>query len=78
MMHFHVVNHNLSVGNIEVLGVSSSAYFQIGDTDYVALYSMFDTPPESVIVGPGAPLPEPALEDMPQVASQTGATLDVD
>jgi spore germination protein PD len=32
---------------------------QIGDTDNVALYSMFDTPPESVIVGPVAPFPQP-------------------
>jgi len=59
MIYFKVVNHLLSVGQIEVLGVSSAAMLQVGDTDNVALYSMFDTPPESVIVGPIAPFPEP-------------------
>lgn len=59
MIHFTVHNHTLTVGSIEVLGVSSAASFQIGDTDYVTLYSIFDTPPESLIVGPMAPFPEP-------------------
>jgi spore germination protein PD len=59
MLTFKVVNHALCVGNIELLGVSSASMFQIGDTDNVSLYSVFDTPPESVIVGPIAPLPEP-------------------
>lgn len=59
MIHFHVVNHCLSVGGIDVLGVSSASMLQVGDNDYVALYSMFDTPPESVIIGPLAPMPEP-------------------
>nr|WP_307468574.1 hypothetical protein [Paenibacillus harenae] len=58
-MQFKVVNHALTVGQIEILGVSSASMFQIGDTDYVTLNSMFDTPPESVIVGPMAPLPLP-------------------
>lgn len=60
MINFHVVNHCLKVGRIDVLGVSSASMLQVGDNDYVALYSMFDTPPESVIVGPLAPLPVPA------------------
>ncbi|WP_138753376.1 spore gernimation protein GerPD [Paenibacillus sinopodophylli] len=59
MLQFTVVNHQLSVGQIEILGVSSASMLQVGDTDNVALYSMFDTPPESVIVGPMAPLPLP-------------------
>ncbi|MHA7962760.1 hypothetical protein ACX93W_01360 [Paenibacillus sp. CAU 1782] len=59
MIHFHVVNHSLNVGGIDVLGVSSASMLQVGDNDHVALYSMFDTPPESVIVGPLAPMPEP-------------------
>nr|WP_245600074.1 hypothetical protein [Paenibacillus harenae] len=58
-MYFKVVNHVLSVGHIEILGVSSASMLQIGDTDNVSLYSMFDTPPESVIVGPMAPFPQP-------------------
>lgn len=59
MIRFNVVNHSLTVGQIDILGVSSASMFQIGDTDQVSLYSMFDTPPESVIVGPVAPLPLP-------------------
>ncbi|WP_442956448.1 hypothetical protein [Paenibacillus sp. YIM B09110] len=59
MIQFKVVNHALTVGQIEILGVSSASMFQIGDSDYVTLNSMFDTPPESVIVGPVAPLPLP-------------------
>ncbi|WP_176707852.1 MULTISPECIES: spore gernimation protein GerPD [Bacillales] len=58
-MHFKVVNHLLCVGQIEILGVSSASMLQVGDTDTVSLYSMFDTPPESVIVGPLAPFPLP-------------------
>lgn len=59
MIHFHVTNHSLSVGQIEILGVSSASMLQVGDTECVTLYSMFDTPPESVIVGPLAPFPSP-------------------
>lgn len=59
MLEFNVVNHVLTVGQIEILGVSSASMLQVGDTDYVTLYSMFDTPPESVIVGPLAPFPQP-------------------
>ncbi|MNH44258.1 putative spore germination protein GerPD [compost metagenome] len=62
MIYFKVVNEVLSVGQIDILGVSSSSMFQIGDTDHVSLYSMFDTPPESVIVGPLAPLSAPEVE----------------
>ncbi|MGM0880604.1 MAG: hypothetical protein ACQEXQ_06110 [Bacillota bacterium] len=59
MIHFQVINHALTVGHIELLGVSSASMLQVGDTDNVSLYSMFDTPPESVIVGPMAPFPLP-------------------
>jgi spore germination protein PD len=63
MLNFEVHNHQLCVGRIEVLGVASSSLLQVGDTNHMALYSMFDTPPESVIVGPMAPLPEPEGAD---------------
>ncbi|GGG56565.1 hypothetical protein [Paenibacillus radicis (ex Gao et al. 2016)] len=59
MIQFNVYNHALVVGSIEVLGISSSSSLQVGDTDYTTLYSMFDTPPESVIIGPLAPFPSP-------------------
>jgi len=58
-MIFYVVNYELSVGSIEVLGVSSSSLLQVGDDDTISLFSMFDTPAESMIVGPLAPLQLP-------------------
>ncbi|MEK3881586.1 hypothetical protein [Paenibacillus sp. PL2-23] len=62
-IQLHVTNHTLAVGQIEVLGVSSASMLQIGDTDRIQLNSMFDTPPESVIVGPLAPFPTPEGAD---------------
>lgn len=55
-MNLHVVNRELCVGNIEVTGVSSSSIILIGDTDSIQLNSMFDTPAESLIIGPSVPL----------------------
>jgi spore germination protein PD len=53
-MNMKVVNHALCVGDIRIVGVSSSSVFLIGDTEQIVCSSIFDTPPESVIVGPGA------------------------
>ncbi|OIJ10088.1 spore gernimation protein GerPD [Anaerobacillus arseniciselenatis] len=55
-MNFTVVNHNISVGNIDVGGVSSASIFLVGDTDTIILSCVFDTPPESLIIGPFVPL----------------------
>ncbi|MCD5325010.1 MULTISPECIES: spore gernimation protein GerPD [Pontibacillus] len=55
---FEVHNCGLHVGNIRVSGVSSSSVFLIGDNESIALSSIFDTPPESVIYGPLVPLSE--------------------
>jgi spore germination protein PD len=55
-MNFTTINHELSVGNIKVIGVASSSVFLIGDTDSICLSSIFDTPPESLIIGPFVPL----------------------
>ncbi|EGL15295.1 spore gernimation protein GerPD [Paenibacillus chitinolyticus] len=54
---FYVENKCLQVGSVYIIGVSSSSTFLIGDTDSITASSMFDTPPESVIVGPLVPLP---------------------
>ncbi|MFS0722797.1 spore gernimation protein GerPD [Paenibacillus sp. 1P07SE] len=62
-MRLQVTNHQLAVGSISLIGVSTSSMLQVGDTDQVILYSMFDTPPESVVVGPLAPLPPPDLTE---------------
>lgn len=59
-----VVNGPVNIGSIRILGVSSSSSLLLGDTESMRLYSFFDTPPESVIVGPIAPLPGLPEEDL--------------
>jgi len=59
-----VTNGPVSVGSIRLLGVSSASSLLIGDTGSMTLYSYFDTPPESVVVGPLAPMPAPPEEDV--------------
>ncbi|GIQ61944.1 hypothetical protein PACILC2_05120 [Paenibacillus cisolokensis] len=68
-MNVTITNHALCVGEIEVLGVAASSVLQIGDTDSYTLFSMFDTPPESIFVGPFAPLSLPE-ESRPQSAEE--------
>ncbi|MBD2863731.1 spore gernimation protein GerPD [Paenibacillus oceani] len=55
-MKFSVENKELTVGSIQITGVASSSVLLIGDTKVVTLSSIFDTPPESLIVGPIVPL----------------------
>lgn len=62
--NLNVVNGPIKVGSIRILGISSSASMLLGDTESIRLHSFFDTPPESVIVGPLAPLPSLPEEDM--------------
>lgn len=59
-MKFTVVNKGIQVQHIKVMGVSSSSVFIIGDTQSMTCSSIFDTPPETVIVGqpPLVPLNE--------------------
>lgn len=59
----NVYNNPVQIGSIRVLGISSSSSLLVGDTQSLTLYSYFDTPPESVIVGPLAPLPELAGDE---------------
>lgn len=56
-MMLKVENKALNVGNVKVTGVASSSIFLIGDTQVIYLSSVFDTPPESLIIGPLEPLP---------------------
>ncbi|QFT88313.1 putative spore germination protein GerPD [Bacillus sp. THAF10] len=55
-MNFQVTNHNLQVDHIDILGVSSSSLFIVGDTQTICLSSYFDTPPEGLTIGPFVPL----------------------
>jgi spore germination protein PD len=58
-LSLHVTNGPVSVGCINLVGVSSSSALLLGDTESITLYSYFDTPAESMIVSPMAPLPLP-------------------
>jgi spore germination protein PD len=55
-MILQVVNKELTVGSIRVMGVASSSVLLVGDTQVINLSSVFDTPPESLIIGPLVPL----------------------
>lgn len=59
----NVTNGPVHIGAIRVLGVVSSGSLLVGDADSLTLYSYYDTPPESLIVGPLAPLPPLPDED---------------
>lgn len=56
-MILKVENKALNVGSVKVTAVASSSVFLIGDTQVIYLSSVFDTPPESLIIGPLEPLP---------------------
>lgn len=55
-MNFHVYNRGLCVDNIRIIGISSSSVFLLGDAETFQLISAYDTPPESLIIGPFVPL----------------------
>jgi spore germination protein PD len=55
-MNFEVYNRDLCVGNIKITGVASSSLVLVGDTESIQLASTFDTPAESLIIGPFVPL----------------------
>ncbi|MED3551501.1 hypothetical protein [Cytobacillus praedii] len=55
-MNFQVYNRDLCVGTIRIVGVASSSLLLVGDTQTIQLASVFDTPPESLIIGPFVPL----------------------
>ena len=55
-MNFQVHNYILHVENIKIIGVASSSLFMVGDAETIQLASVFDTPAESLIIGPFVPL----------------------
>ncbi|MBB6676436.1 spore gernimation protein GerPD [Cohnella lubricantis] len=59
----NVSNGPVQIGVIRVTGIASSSSMLLGDTESITQYSYFDTPPESVIIGPMVPLPPPPEED---------------
>ncbi len=57
MIRMTVANRGVSVGSIRVVGLASASVLLVGDVQTIRNSSIFDTPPESVIVGPLQPLP---------------------
>ncbi|WML51530.1 spore gernimation protein GerPD [Neobacillus sp. PS3-12] len=55
-MIFEVYNRDICVDTIRVIGVASASLLMVGDTQTIQLAATFDTPPESLIIGPFVPL----------------------
>jgi len=55
-VNFNVYNRDICVDNIRVIGVASSSLLLVGDAETIQLASTFDTPAESLIIGPFVPL----------------------
>jgi spore germination protein PD len=55
-MILDVTNIDLNVGQIKIMAVSSSSVVLVGDTNSIQMYSAFDTPADSLIVGPLVPI----------------------
>lgn len=53
-MDFHVTNENICVNEIRMYVVGLGSILKVGDTQSIQLFSTFDTPPESLIIGPYA------------------------
>jgi spore germination protein PD len=53
---FQVYNRDVYVTNLEVVGVSGASLLLVGDAQTIQLASTFDTPAESLIIGPFVPL----------------------
>ncbi|MFF0825598.1 hypothetical protein ACFYU8_07790 [Brevibacillus sp. NPDC003359] len=55
-MNMKVTNKKIDVGDFSFGGVSQSSIVLIGDTDVLSCYSIFDTPPHTVIYSPQVPI----------------------
>ncbi|MDP4085054.1 MAG: spore gernimation protein GerPD [Bacillota bacterium] len=55
-MNYEVYNRDIHVENIRIIGVASASLVMVGDTETIQLASTFDTPAESLIIGPFVPL----------------------
>ncbi|MGD6801549.1 spore gernimation protein GerPD [Rossellomorea vietnamensis] len=55
-MNLQVINRELCVNSLNIEAVASSSLLLIGDANIIQLASTFDTPAESLIIGPFVPL----------------------
>lgn len=56
MINMNVTNKDVHINSLRIMGVGGSSVVLIGDTEVVTCSSIFDTPPESLIIGPIRPL----------------------
>ncbi|MGG1661656.1 spore gernimation protein [Brevibacillus sp. NRS-1366] len=54
-MIYHVTNGDICVGNLKLQEIVTGSSLFIGDTQTVTLMSIFETPPETLIVGVTTP-----------------------
>ncbi|WP_421384124.1 spore gernimation protein GerPD [Bacillus salacetis] len=55
-MNLQVINRELCVNSVKIEAVASSSLFLVGDANTIQLASTFDTPAESLLIGPFVPL----------------------
>jgi spore germination protein PD len=56
-MHYNIINGEVSVNNIDIFSLGgSSSNFMVGDIKEISLFSVFEGPPEALIVGVTIPL----------------------
>lgn len=51
-MKLNVVNKELYVGAVKIIEISGSSVFLVGDTQVVNCSSVYDSPPDSLMVNP--------------------------
>lgn len=55
-MNMKVTNKKIDIGDLSFGGVSQSSIVLIGDTDVLSCFTIFDTPPHTLIYSPQVPL----------------------
>lgn len=69
-MRYTVINGSISIGTIKCNDIATAALLRIGDSRCIQLSNIFETPPESLIVGvttPFVPEVEPRVPRIPRV-----------
>jgi spore germination protein PD len=57
-MQMTVINKEINVNKIRVIGLSSSSVLMVGDTNEIKMSSIFESPPdESLITDTSLPVP---------------------
>ncbi|MCM3797392.1 spore gernimation protein GerPD [Caldifermentibacillus hisashii] len=58
-MILEVINHDLHVGNVNIIEVASSSAVLVGDTNSMQMVCAYDSPSSSLLIGPFVPLSQP-------------------